>query len=167
MLIEFGENQSAMQIYLLRHGIAEDGRPDSERALTDEGREKLSRVLRRARSADAVPSLILSSPYRRAKQTAEVAAEILGYQGHIVETHALLPETSPQDAWHEIRTHSEEQAILLASHEPLMSALAAYLLNSPALAVDMKKGALLRVDCERVLREPKGVLKWMLTPAVA
>ena len=43
-----------MQIYLLRHGIAEDGkpgRPDSERALTEEGREKLRRVLKRARSA--------------------------------------------------------------------------------------------------------------------
>ena len=41
-----------MQIYLLRHGIAEDGkpgRPDSERALTDEGRDKLRRVLKRAR----------------------------------------------------------------------------------------------------------------------
>ena len=54
-----------MQIYLLRHGIAEDpqsGRPDSERALTSEGRDKLRRVLKRARTADLDPGLILSSP---------------------------------------------------------------------------------------------------------
>jgi len=34
-----------MEIYLLRHGIAEDGYPDPQRALTDEGREKLRKVL--------------------------------------------------------------------------------------------------------------------------
>jgi len=51
-----------MQIYLLRHGIAEDAQPrqsDSERALTEEGREKLRRVLKRARLAEVAPELIL------------------------------------------------------------------------------------------------------------
>jgi len=48
-----------------------------------------------------------------------------------------------------------------------MSSLAAVLLASPALVVDMKKAALLRVDCERIGPEPKGVLKWMLTPATS
>jgi phosphohistidine phosphatase SixA len=63
-----------VQIYLLRHGIAENSTPDSDRALTPEGREKLRRVLARARDADVAPSLILSSPYRRALETAEIAA---------------------------------------------------------------------------------------------
>jgi hypothetical protein len=31
----------------------------------------------------------------------------------------------------------------------------------------MKKAALVRIDCERIVAEPRGVLKWMLTPAVA
>jgi len=35
------------------------------------------------------------------------------------------------------------------------------------LRVDMKKAALVRIDCDRIGREPRGVLKWMLTPAVA
>jgi hypothetical protein len=48
-----------------------------------------------------------------------------------------------------------------------MSSLAAFLLASPALLVDMKKAALVRVDCDRIGPEPKGVLKWMLTPATA
>jgi phosphohistidine phosphatase len=156
-----------VQIYLLRHGIAEDGTPDSERALTAEGREKLRRVLARARGADAAPSLILSSPYRRALETAEVAVEALGYRGKVVKTRALVPDASPFDAWQEIRQRPGEPAILLASHEPLMSSLAAFLLDSPALVVDMKKAALVRVDCERIGPEPKGVLKWMLTPATA
>ena len=158
-----------MQIYLLRHGIAEDakpGRPDSERPLTSEGRDKLRRVLKRARTADLDPSLILSSPYRRALETAAVAAEVLGYKGEIVRTGALVPESSPEDSWEEIRSRKDERAILLASHEPLMSSLAAFLLDSPALQVDMKKAALVRIDCDRFGPKPSGVLKWMLTPGL-
>jgi phosphohistidine phosphatase len=159
-----------MQIYLLRHGIAEDagpGHPDSERALTSEGREKLRRVLKRARAAGVAPDLILSSPYRRAIETADVAVEALEYQGKVVRTPALLADASPFDAWEEIRSRHDERSVLLASHEPLMSSMAAFLLGSPALEVDMKKAALVRVDCDRLGPQPKGVLKWMLTPATA
>ena len=161
-----------MQIYLLRHGIAEDGKPgkpDSERDLTGEGRDKLRRVLKRARTADCSPSLILTSPYVRAVQTAEIAADVFGYKGYkkdLVKTKALVPEASPHDVWEEIRVHRNESAILLASHEPLMSTLAAYLLRSPALQVDMKKGAIVRVDTERFSAEPHCILKWMLTAGV-
>ena len=84
-----------MEIYLLRHGIAEDrsstGR-DSDRRLTDEGRAKLRRVLERVHQAGVRPSLILSSPYKRALETAEIAAHELGYEGRIVRTDAISPE---------------------------------------------------------------------------
>lgn len=158
-----------MEIYLLRHAIAEDaapGRPDSERALTSEGRDKLRRVLKRARQAEVAPTLILTSPYRRALQTAEIAAEALGYQGRLVHSHALLPDASPHDLWDEVRTHRAERAILLASHEPLMGSATAFLLGCPSLQVEMKKAGLVRIDCDRFGAEARGVLKWMLTPAV-
>jgi hypothetical protein len=48
-----------------------------------------------------------------------------------------------------------------------MSTLGAFLLQSPALAIDMKKAALLRIDCNGFGAEPRGLLKWMLTPALA
>jgi len=160
---------TAVEIFLLRHGIAEDakaGRPDSERALTAEGRDKLRRVLKRARAAGCSPSLILSSPYRRALETADVAASVLGYRGEVLKTRALVPEAPPQDSWDEIRAHRDEAGVLLASHEPLMSSLAGYLLRSPALLVDMKKAALVCLECEQFPPEPHCVLKWMLTPGV-
>jgi phosphohistidine phosphatase len=156
-----------MEVFLLRHGIAENAGPgmaDADRALTGEGKEKLRRVLKQSR---VEPSLILSSPYKRAVETAEIAAEVLGYEGKIVQTRALVPESSPHDVWDELRSRKSEPAVLLASHEPLMSALTAFLLNTPALQVDMKKSALVRIDCERLGPEPRGVLKWMLTPAVS
>ena len=159
-----------MEIYLLRHGIAEDaapGKPDAERALTAAGRQKLRRVLTRARAAKVEPDVILSSPYRRALETAEVAVEALGYHGKVVQTPALTPDANPHQTWEEIRTRRSEEAILLSSHEPLMSSLLAFLLNTPALLVDFKKAALARVDCDRFGPDPHGTLKWILTPATA
>jgi phosphohistidine phosphatase len=159
-----------VQIYLLRHGIAEDaalGRPDEERALTAEGRERLRAVLKRAQAAGVEPTTILSSPYKRALETAALAAEVLEYKGKVRQTRALTPEASPHDLWEEVRSLQGEASVLLASHEPLMSSAMAFLLGCPALQVHMKKAAMVRIDCDRLGREPNGVLKWMLTPAVA
>ena len=78
-----------MEIYILRHGVAEEpqtGQPDSERALTSDGRKKLRNVLRTAAAAGVAPSLILTSPYKRALQTAQLAAEILDYKGELLRT---------------------------------------------------------------------------------
>jgi len=159
-----------MEIDLLRHGIAEDaapGMPDADRALTSAGRQKLRRVLTRARAAKVEPDVILSSPYRRALETAAVAVETLGYSGKVVQTGTLTPDANPHETWEEIRAHKTETSLLLASHEPLMSSLLAFLLNTPALLVDFKKAALARVDCDRFGPEPHGTLKWLLTPATA
>jgi len=153
-----------MEIYLLRHGIAEDGYPDPQRALTDEGREKLRKVLKRS---GAKPSLILTSPYVRAVQTAEIAAQVLGYTEEIERAQALTPEGTPTAVWEEIRAHQNEKAILLASHEPIMSATVAYFLGSPGVHVDMKKAGLVRIDVDRFGPHPMGVLKWMLVPSVS
>ena len=155
-----------MEIYLLRHGIAEDrsstGR-DADRRLTDEGRAKLRRVLERAHLAGVRPSLILSSPYRRALETAEIAAHELGYEGKIVRIPALTPDSSPQDVWDAIREHRDESAVLLAGHEPLFSAIVAFFLGSAREMVHFRKGALMRIDVAAFGPTPAGVLEWLLT----
>ena len=46
-------------------------------------------------------------------------------------------------------SHPDEPAILVASHEPLMSSMVAYLLGCSTLQVDMKKAALVRIDIDR------------------
>jgi len=159
-----------MQIFLLRHGIAEDarpGQPDASRALTEEGRDKLRRVLKRARAAGVAPDAILSSPLRRAIETAEVAAEVLSYKGVVERIAALEPDASPYDLWEAVRSRGDETSQLLSGHEPLMSSMVAFLLDHPGMQVDMKKAALVRVDCDHTGPKPRGVLKWMITPAVS
>jgi len=159
-----------MEIYLLRHGIAEErsatGR-DADRRLTDEGRSKLRRVLERAHQAGVSPSLILSSPLRRALETAEIAAHELGYEGKIVRIPALVPEASPQEVWNALREHRSESAVLLAGHEPLFSSTVAYLLGSTREMVHFRKGALVRIDVQATGPTPAGVLEWLLTAKLA
>ncbi len=155
-----------MRIYLLRHGVAEDGfsKRDSERALTEDGKKKLRDLLGVAARAEVRPALIMTSPYRRALETAHIAVEVLGYQGPLIESSTLTPDSSPQSAWSDVRIHSSEPSVLLVGHEPLFSGLSAFLLGHPELAIDFKKGAMLCVDLYSVRAQPSGILKWLLTP---
>jgi len=156
-----------MEIYLFRHGIAEDGepgQPDSARQLTDEGRRRTADVMKLARRSGVRPSLILTSPYVRARQTAQIAADELGYKDPVSDIDSLVPHSSPEKVWSDIRGFENEAAILLAGHEPLLSRMVAYLLNSPALRVEMKKAALVRVDLESIGAAPHGILRWMIVP---
>ncbi|MGD1074428.1 MAG: phosphohistidine phosphatase SixA [Bryobacteraceae bacterium] len=160
-----------MELYIFRHGIAEDGRPgrsDSERELTDDGRKKTAAVLKTAVRAGVSPSLIMSSPYARALQTARIAAAEFGYKGSIVQIEALVPHHSPETVWNELREYRDETAILLAGHEPLLGHLVAYLLATPALRIEMKKSALVRVDVDSIrAATPHGILRWMITPKLS
>jgi phosphohistidine phosphatase len=123
--------------------------------------------LRIAAAAGVSPSLILTSPLKRAVQTAQLAAEELDYKGEVLRTKALQPESPPSAVWEEIRIHKEESGILLAGPEPLFSRLTAYLLGCPDLQVDFKKGAMACVAVDRFSAAPRGVLRWMLTPKLA
>src|SRR5437763_1560333 len=129
-----------MELYVFRHGIAEDrqaGRPDADRQLTDEGRKKTAGVIRKARDAGVEPSLILTSPYARALETARIAAEGFGYKGQIVRAGVLEPGGTPEAVWNELLGYRDEPAVLIAGHEPLLSHLMSYLLASPALRIEL------------------------------
>ena len=159
-----------MQIYLLRHGIAEDAPPgtsDAERALTREGRRKLTQVLNAAAEAEVRPTLILSSPLKRALQTADLAKQVLGYKGEILQVNALVPHSTPEQAWDEIRLHKDQSSLLVVGHNPLFDSLAAYLLGSSEMAISFKKGSILRLDLQSFSAKPKGKLRWYLTPKLA
>jgi phosphohistidine phosphatase len=163
-------NPAAMQIYLLRHGAAEEakaGKSDADRALLQEGEKKLRRMLEMASQAGVQPTLMLSSPLKRAVQTAEIAQKALGYKGEILRTRALVPDATVKHVWDEIRVHRNESSVMLVGHNPLFSNLAGYLLGCAELQIDFKKGAMLRVDVESFPAQPKGILRGYLTSKVA
>jgi phosphohistidine phosphatase len=124
-------------------------------------------VLKRAHKAGANPTLIISSPYTRAMETAEIAARELEYHSEIVRSDRLVPHSTPPDLWSEVRAHRDEPSILLAGHEPLFSATLAWMIGSTRAMVDFRKGGLTRIDFSTVGADPRGVLQWMLTSKVS
>jgi phosphohistidine phosphatase len=165
-----GENTSPMQLYLLRHGIAQKqsaNGSDADRALTQDGRRKLRQVLKAASEAEVKPTLILSSALKRAMQTADIAKSVLDYKNEIVRSKALLPGASVEEVWQEIRTHKDEPALMLVGHNPQFAQLSGYLLGASEVQVEFKKGALLRIDFEQFRAQPKGTLRWYLTAKMA
>ena len=160
-----------MELYLLRHGIAEDhsetGR-DEDRRLTAEGRRKLESVLERAHAAGASPTAIFSSPLRRALETAELAARGLGYEGRIVR-HSRADARFVTARGLEIRARARQKKhlFLLVGHEPLFSAIRPPILSR----IDARHGSIPQrcIDPHgsrrrRAAMLPEAVLQWMLTP---
>ncbi|MFL6463783.1 MAG: SixA phosphatase family protein, partial [Bryobacteraceae bacterium] len=133
------------------------------RALTAEGRRKLRQVLTAACDAKVTLDLIISSPLKRALQTAEVARKTLKYKGDILKSRSLEPGTSVQQVWDEIRDHRDKSFLMMVGHNPLFSQLAAYLLGSPDVQVDFKKGGLMKISFEHFPPAPRGVLCWYIT----
>jgi phosphohistidine phosphatase len=155
-----------MHLYLLRHGVAEEAQPgvvDADRALTSDGRKKLRHVLKAVAEARVKPSVLFSSHLKRAVQTADIAKDVLGYEGEIVKTKVLAPGGSAEQVWEEVRIHKSEPSLMLVGHNPLFDRLAAFLLGTPNLKVDFKKGAIMRVDLESFGAQPRGMLCWYLT----
>jgi phosphohistidine phosphatase len=159
-----------MQVYLLRHGVAEEqrsGLSDADRALTQDGRRKLRQTLQAASEANVQPTLILTSPLKRAVETAEIAQKVLAYKGELVRTESLMPSSSVEEVWAEIRAHRNEAAVVLVGHDPLFTNLAGYLLGAPDVQIDVKKGSVLRIDFDNFPSKPKGILRWLLIAKLA
>jgi phosphohistidine phosphatase len=159
-----------MDIYLLRHGMAHNARPgasDADRELTQDGARAVQAVAQLARAAGVVPGLVLSSAYTRALQSAKIAARVLGYEERIEQMATLQPAGSPFEAWDDIRARNPDGPLLVVAHEPLLSGLAAVLLEAPTLRIQIGTACMLAIDVERWSAQPNGLLRWMVTPAVA
>lgn len=153
-----------MEIDLLRHGAAlpqDRGTPDADRPLSDTGQAQVRDVAARALEAGAKPSLILVSPYARARESASIAAKALGYRGEIVESRALEPDRSPFDLWDAVRERTGESEILLVGHLPLLGDLASILLGR---GVGITPGTMVRIHVPELVPEPGGTLQWLLQP---
>ena len=114
-----------MKLWVLRHGEAEPhgSKPhDSERELTDNGREE---VLRAAANLVGQPlTAIYASPYMRAQQTAHLVKDALGFEPEIRTVEWLTPDTEPDKVAEQMVAVSN---VLLVSHNPLVGNLLSYL----------------------------------------
>jgi phosphohistidine phosphatase len=136
-------------IWLLRHGQAADGSPDSERPLTDKG-EHQSRDAGAALAAMGVKlDACVSSPKVRAADTARLVCE--QFDGAEVQLDDALAG-GPFDPYELAGQYGEE--VLLVGHDPDFSAAVH---NATGAQVRMKKGGLAGIS--------KGELVLLMRPA--
>ena len=138
-----------MEIWLLRHAVAEehaDSGRDSDRTLTEDGHKRARDVARGLAELEPGIELVLTSPYARARQTAEPAARALRLAGKLRETQALEPSSDPQEILDELLAE-KAGSVLLVGHEPHLGALLGRLVaGRPGIEIPMKKAAVARLS---------------------
>jgi phosphohistidine phosphatase len=114
-----------MQLYVIRHAVAEDvgpGTEDAERELTCAGKTKLRQAVRGLRALDIRFERILTSPWKRAAQTARRLQSLAA--GPPIATE-LLTQPPRAELLALIAERGETTAVV--GHEPWLGELAAWL----------------------------------------
>ncbi|MGK0155742.1 MAG: phosphohistidine phosphatase [Neolewinella sp.] len=143
-----------MWIYLLRHGIAEHPSPgsaDEERRLTSEGVDRLTRAAKTWQKLITAPELVLTSPYLRARETAAVFAEAVGYAGKLRDEAKLVPHGRTADTLEVLEGEllAQTASVALVGHEPHLGYLLGSLLTGHShMSMPLKRGMLVGLETE-------------------
>ena len=158
-------------LYVMRHGIAEDASrdgSDAERALTEEGIRKTTQVAEGLKALEVRIDAVISSPLRRAEETARIAARILVPDLEVELTPLLAGGIAAERIAGGLRPPKRAGSILLVGHQPDLGELASYLLTgSPHTApLPFKKAGVAAIEVDGLPPRSTGVLHWFATPAL-
>ncbi len=158
-----------LEVVLLRHAIAEEreqfahsGLPDTERPLTEHGRQRMERASRGLQQLLPKVGLIASSPLCRARQTAAIVAA--GYHLTPEQLPTLAPGESPQGVADYLERRRADGPLLLVGHEPDLGQLAAWLLAGEGDFIEFKKGGACLLHFAASVEAGAGRLVWALPP---
>jgi phosphohistidine phosphatase len=163
-----------LELILFRHGIAED-REDFEkknlddhlRPLTLKGRKRVQKVGIKLRDWVSEVDVIVSSPYTRARQTAEILSQIY-FETPVLEAPELVPQ-SPAPAFVKwLKAHAREYSrVIMVGHEPQMTSFASYLLAGKQESfLSLRKGGVMCMELESFNHAETGSaeLLWLIPP---
>lgn len=158
-----------MDVYILRHAIAvERGtkgyRADSQRPLTDKGAEKMHRIGQGMLALHLSFDQILSSPFVRARQTAEIVGDV--FDENVTFTPHLQVGGDPRKLIDFIRKQCKPgSTVLLVGHEPYLSGLISMLtagVKTPSIT--LKKGGLCKLSVDNLRYGRCATMEWLFTP---
>lgn len=161
-----------MNLYIIRHAIAvdegtSDYESDSERPLTDKGRKKMRQIAKSLRNLGVEFDLILSSPYIRAQETAEILADVFKMKKKIVFSDNLIPMGNPELLITEVNEKYSVDSMAVVGHEPHLSGLVGLLVAENAkIDVTLKKGGVCYLSADDLHHEHRATLEWLLTPGI-
>ena len=156
-----------MNLYILRHASAGTRRAnpkiDIKRPLDKEGKQQCLIVGRFLNSLNVQFDRVVSSPLKRALQTASLVGNEAGYDGRIDISEALAPEATVARFQELVRSLEKFDNVLVVGHNPNLAIFFGSLL-APAsrMSTRLRKGAVARVDCTRI----PGTLHWLVDPRI-
>jgi phosphohistidine phosphatase len=152
----------------MRHGLAVN-REDPEcpadpvRPLTKKGIEKTRAAAHGLRALDVRPEAMLTSPFLRSVQTAEITAAAFGFpRDKIRRTETLLPDADPSGLFRELAKLRAKEVVCFG-HAPHLDEAVAFALGSKAAVTTLKKAGVACLELE-VVSPPRGALLWLHTP---
>jgi phosphohistidine phosphatase len=152
-----------MNLYLIRHGKAElnseSGR-DFDRPLTSKGKRKIEEISLRLSNLKIKIDKIYSSPYLRAKQTAEIIKHHILNECELEIINILSPGCTAQLLLENLKIQHEN--IALVGHEPDMSRMLSDLCGT--VNVQFKKGGIAKIVFEGKPQIGTGILEFLITP---
>ncbi len=163
-----------MKLYLIRHAVAEDREEfrsrnsnDELRPLTNKGRKKFSELCVTLHSYFNSVDLTVTSPYTRAKETAEIFVESIG-RDEFIEAPELVPHSPPVAFAKWLRNHARSRReVAVIGHEPFLSLFASYLLTGSELPIlSFKKSgvACLEISTFSEMGPRSAHLAWLISP---
>lgn len=145
-----------MELIIIRHAVAEEredfakkGQEDQLRPLTLKGRKRMQKVAVKLRDYVKNFDVIVTSPFTRARQTAEIMSQIY-FETKVIEVPELVPQSPPPAMLKWLRTQGRNyKRIAIVGHEPHLSAFASYLLSGKAESfIDLKKSGIIALEME-------------------
>jgi phosphohistidine phosphatase len=156
-----------MRLYVVRHAWAgEHGDPrwpnDADRPLTHEGKERFRRVIRKLSERGIAPHVIATSPYVRARQTAEILAKGVDGKPEVID----IPGLASGGDWHSALDWActrEEEEIAFVGHMPDLGEMSAAMIGCDRRSIGFAKGAIAAIDFPSHPTVGEGLLCWLVT----
>ena len=154
-----------MDIVLWRHAEAESGEPDEGRKLTPKGEKQAKRVAEWLHNRLPDTAKILSSPAKRAQQTAQALAEASHRKVRTVE--ALAPDATVDEMLDAVGWTAGKGTIVVVGHQPTMGRIASRLLAGEERDWPVKKGAVIWISHRESNGDPEPFLRAAIGPELA
>lgn len=133
-----------MKLFILRHGMTAESDADERRQLSDEGVIEVEKIVQLKRDDLADVTRMYSSPMKRVKQTLDIAADILNFDGPIIESQYLTTGSRLNEIvsfMNEMDFDSGD--VIVSSHQSCTSILVLWLTGEDVL---ISNGSLLAIE---------------------
>ena len=158
-----------IDLFILRHGEAGNRmtvvEKDSERPLTPEGRAEMQKIARSLKAIGLQTDRIYTSPLRRARETAEIAAKILEIPT-LEEWDELKPDGSKTGLYRKLARLEQNSRPILVGHEPYLTSMIGEMIGTTSAKIVLKKGGVAKVRITSFTPRISGELRWLLTPKI-